>query len=247
MKRDLNRYFYDYINQPFEDVQVIFRKKKVIERLKFYKPKKILEVGAGTQSQLLLDYDFEELKIIEPNRNFYNLNNDLINDHQIINASIDNCYFESFNSDSSYDLILLSSLLHEIEDLGVFFKKLTDICSSNTVIHINVPNSNSFHRLLAKSMGIIKNTSEKSSRNIKLQTSRIFDIISLEKLISEYNFKILHTESFFIKPFTHSQMQKMLDDNIISMDVLDGLYNLNLDFLNSKECFGSELIIEFSL
>jgi ubiquinone/menaquinone biosynthesis C-methylase UbiE len=247
MKRDLDKYYSDYINQPFEKIQVSYRKNKVLERLGHYNPKRILEVGVGTQSQLLLDFEFEKLNIIEPSKVFYNLNKKLIKDNKIKNVTIENCFFEQFDSNASFDFILISSLLHEIEDLDIFIKKLIQICSNKTVVHINVPNANSFHRLLAKSMGIINNTREKSKSNIKLQTSRIFDIISLEKLIRVNDFKILHKESFFIKPFTHEQMQKMLNSEIINIDILNGLYNLNFDNLESNDFLGSELIVEFTV
>jgi ubiquinone/menaquinone biosynthesis C-methylase UbiE len=245
MSRDLNKYCDDYIDQPFEKEQVHYRKRKVLERLKVYKAKNILEIGCGLQSQVLLDYKFDKLTIIEPSQYFHNLNKNLIIERDIQNTEIVNCFFESYTSNNSYDFILVSSLLHEIEDLDVFFKKLIQISSPETIIHVNVPNANSFHRLLAKYMGLIKETKEKSESNIKFQTLRVFDSISLTKLITIYNFKILYTESFLIKPFTHDQMQNMIDNKIIDKNVLDGLYDLSFDQNIGKD-LGSELIIEFS-
>lgn len=112
--------------------------------------------------------------------------------------------------------------------------------NENTVIHVNVPNANSLHRLLAKSMGIINSTKDFSENNIRLQTESIFDLESLSELVKKHKFQIIDEGSYFIKPFTHSQMQKIIDEGIISTDVLDGLYNL-LD----QYYFGSEIFVEF--
>jgi hypothetical protein len=43
--------------------------------------------------------------------------------------------------------------------------------------------------------------------------------------------------TFFLKPFTHSQMQKCVEMGIIDEKVLDGLFNVSKEFLD----FGAEL------
>ena len=242
MSRDLTGYFNNYSNHPFENHQVQYRKKKVLERLNLYSPKNILEVGCGHSSQVFKEKNFQYLKILEPSLDFYRQNLNEILSSNLHNVSIENIYFEKFENTSKieFDFILISSLIHEITDLDQFFFKLSKLMNENTVIHVNVPNANSFHRLLAKSMGLINSTKDFSENNIRLQTESIFDIESLSELVIKHKFQIIDEGSYFIKPFTHSQMQKIIDEGIISTDVLDGLYNL-LD----QYYFGSEIFVEF--
>lgn len=47
-------------------------------------------------------------------------------------------------------LMILSSLLHKVEDSQRFLRAVFKCCTENTVVHINVPNADSIHRLLAK-------------------------------------------------------------------------------------------------
>lgn len=111
------------------------------------------------------------------------------------------------------------------------------VCSEKTVVHINVPNARSFHRILAKNMNIIKDVYEKSERNITLQQNTIFDMESLQKLLAENQFKIISQGSYFIKPFSHKQMLELINNKIIDEKVLDGLYSM----VSDMPMLGSEI------
>lgn len=123
MSRDLTDYFNNYSNQPFENYQVQYRKKKVLERLNLYSPKNILEIGCGHSSQVFKEKDFQYLKILEPSLDFYRQNLNEILSSNLHNVSIENVYFEKFENTSKieFDFILISSLIHEITDLDQFF------------------------------------------------------------------------------------------------------------------------------
>ena len=243
--RDLQSYSNDYINQPFESYQVEYRKKLVLEIIKKNNHKTILEVGCGVRP--LFDYftDFELLTILEPSKLFFDKAVEEIQQKNLNNSvEIFNSYFEDTNEmvDSrNYDLIIISGLLHEITDLTSFFLRLKELVKPGTVVHIDVPNGNSLHRLLAVEMGLIKSQLELSNNNIQLQQNRVFVLNSLEKLIKDYDFNVTEKGSYFIKPFTHVQMQKMIDDNIIDTKTLDGFY----DLIKHLPDFGSEIYINF--
>ena len=53
--RDLDDYLIQYDNLPFEDVQVRYRRKRVLELLNELKPSNILEIGCGYKP-LFSDY-----------------------------------------------------------------------------------------------------------------------------------------------------------------------------------------------
>jgi len=46
---------------------------------------------------------------------------------------------------------------------------------------------------------------------------------SLTSLVESTGYKVLEIGTFFIKPFTHEQMQRILDQKIIDSQVLMGL------------------------
>lgn len=47
--RDINDYTKNYNIASFEDYKVIYRRKKVLEIMQKYKPKRILEIGCGME------------------------------------------------------------------------------------------------------------------------------------------------------------------------------------------------------
>lgn len=55
-----------------------------------------------------------------------------------------------------FDFIIISGLLHEVPDPKKLLQSIYKICKQDTLVHINVPNVYSFHRLLAYEMGCIK-------------------------------------------------------------------------------------------
>lgn len=243
--RDLQSYSHEYSNQPFESYQVEYRKRMVVDIIRRNNHKTILEVGCALNPLFEFFTDFEQLTILEPSKLFFDKTvEDIAKKDLGSKVEIFNNYFEddieSVNS-TNYDLIIISALIHEIPDLKKFFTRLQELVKPGTVVHIDVPNGNSLHRLLAVEMGLIKSQMEMSDFNVQFQQNRVFDLNSLEKLVTDYDFEVIEKGSYFIKPFTHSQMQKMMDNNIIDTKVLDGFYNLIKHFPD----LGSEIYINF--
>ena len=126
-----------------------------------------------------------------------------------------------------YDFIVASSILHELDDPNQFLDTIKKLSNPSTVSCIIVPNSHSFHRLLAVSMGLIENEFEMSNTQVRMQQNSTFNLDNLCQLIKEKGFNPFFTETFFIKPFTHKQMAQIFNENIINYKILDGLYNLS--------------------
>lgn len=246
--RDLNDYSAKYCNQPFECIQVHYRKKKVLELLGKLPVNNILEVGCGMDPFFNHFDDFDKLVILEPASLFYENAAMLVSQNKYLNERvviINETIEDSVNTLCKYDFdyIIISSLLHEIKDTTAFLSSVRQIAKSETVIHLDVPNAYSFHRILAFEMGITESVFEMSARNVKFQQQRIFDLKTLSSLVTESGFEVIDSGSFFLKPFTHKQMDELIKHKIISSAVLEGLYNI----VKYMPEMGSEIYIEFKL
>lgn len=245
--RDVKKYEKDYLEADFEQVyQVKYRRKKVLEVIDDLKPKKILEIGCGMSSLANYMEEFEEYTIVEPGEIFINAaKSDLKGKENVnfIQGFFEKCIEEV--KKRKYDLVICSSLLHEIEIPQNLLKGISEVCDKETVVHINVPNEYSLHRLLAYKAGYIQHTSDKSEKNIILQQTSVFNLQTLKDLICESicGVEILDQGSYFVKPFTHGQMEQLLSTGIIEKKVLDGLYEL-VDYLPE---FGSEIFVNFRI
>lgn len=229
MNRDLLDYQEQYANQPYEKYQVAFRKRKLIELLGKYNHKQLLEVGCGLESIFLDFSSYEKLTVIEPAEMFYVKALEDVKKAKNKNVTVIKALLEEAEAQlkkENFNFILVSSLLHEIPDQQGFLKTLHTISTPETIIHINVPNAKSFHRLLAVEMGLIKSEFEMSASNIQFQQQRVFDLTALKAIAESNDFQIVESGSYSFKPFTHSQMQNMINAKSITEEMLDGFYKM---------------------
>lgn len=223
-KRNLDSYKDNYTNKDhydFERFQVQYRRKNVLFNLKKYTHKTILEVGCGVDPLFKYIDDYQSFTVVEPSEEFYSIAEKLcVNDKRI---SLINDFIENINTEEKFDFIVISSLLHEIKNDELILNSIRSLSHQDTVVYINVPNAKSFHRLLALESGLIDSIYQKSSNQIKFQQSHTYDIDALEILVKNAGFSVIESGSYFLKPFTHKQMHKLLDCSVIDEQILAGL------------------------
>ena len=227
MDRDLNRYQEDYAANPFEGAMVEIRRKMVLNFLRSHDLKNILEVGCGGYPLFEDLENFESFVVVDPGLNFceraraaaaLHSKPDRIQIHQVP--------FEDFEPSESIDCIVISSLLHELADPAIMLRHGFKMAPSDCWLHVNVPNARSFHRLLAVESGLIRNVYEKSATQIRMQQSHTFDLESLAELVRTSGFEIVESGSYFIKPFTHAQMQQLIETGLLTKNLIEGLMGM---------------------
>lgn len=142
------------------------------------------------------------------------------------NIKIYNDFFENVKLDEQYDMVVCSSLLHELEHPEVLLTKIVECCTHETIVHFNVPNANSMHRILAMESGYMNTIDTMSERNVLLQQHAVYTKEKLEQLLLEAGIEILESGTYFVKPFAHAQMMRLLEAGIVEEKVLDGFYNI---------------------
>lgn len=246
--RKINKYEEDYIdktnlaNEYEQKYQVKYRQQVVNTQLELYSPNVVLEVGCGLDSQFFhLKRIPSKYIIVEPGERFYKEVKDRISSASVImyNEMLENCKDEL--KKYKFDFIIIGSLLHEIEEVSQFLEIVKEIAGKDTIIHINVPNANSFHRLLAVESGLIENPKIMSQRNIAMQQNHIWNLDDLCQIVSQNKGIILDKGSYAFKPFSHKQMMQLVTNNIISEQVLDGFNKCSQYFQE----YGSEIFINF--
>lgn len=225
--RDIMDYVEKYANEPFEADMVEIRRKTVIEQCLRFNHENILEIGCGLNPFFLSFKDYKKMVIVEPGSLFAENAKELARKEALVIEVISGSLEEKIEIITSlgvaFDFVIMSSVLHEIDDPSSMLSAVRSICSKNTVMHINVPNANSLHRLIAIEAGMIDDVHEQSEQMIKMQRRRTYDMELLKEEVNKAGYDILDEGSYFIKPFTHSQMQKCLDEGIIDERVILGL------------------------
>lgn len=228
MTRDLEAYGKNYTGDyGFEALMVYYRRLMLLARLHELKPLRILEIGCGQELLAEAYYDgdgrWDDWVIVEPVSEFAEYaRNRGIERVSVINATFDlsikvlDCF--------KPDLVICSSLLHEVVSAEELLNDIIKVMCPHTVLHINVPNSGSLHRRLAQSMGLIEKVEDLSDRNVALQQSRVFNVLTLKRAVEGVGLRTTSSGGYFIKPFTHKQMDAISDT--INGQILDGLFEL---------------------
>lgn len=227
----LSHYETHYSNLPFENHLRRYRVKKLLETIAMYPHRRILEIGSGPVPIFSSFSDFEKMVIVEPEKQFYNMVSKealMFNNVCVINSHIERAYEEM--KDQSFDFIIIGGFLHEISNVTEVLKAVRELCSRDTVIYSYVPNANSLHRLIAFKMGLIDSIYQKSEHDEIFDRQSVYNKNSFNELMSTHKFKVIDSGSYFLKPFTHAQMADLINRNIISEALLDGLERV-IEFL----------------
>jgi len=244
---DIKDYSEKYLKEhgktlSFERVLAEVRKTQILKSLNEYKHEHILEVGCGLDP-LFLYCDYISYTIVEPSDRFVQRARELAagkGNINIIQGYMEEACQKLCKLAHGFDFIILSSLLHEVPLPEKLLQSVYQVCKSDTVVHINVPNVYSFHRLLAYEMGHIASIFEESETEAKFQRHTRFDKQLLCETVEESGFKILSYGTYFIKPFANRQMEAIVAQNIVDKDVIKGLERM----IKYMPDLGSEMYVE---
>lgn len=231
----IERYAAAYLaDYGFESVQVRARRRTVIDVLQRFCPTRVVEVGTGADplvAHIPVEFKIGRWVVVEPNHEFATRAKEACRDSIMLHV------IEGFVEDSVAgvleacsgppDLVICSSLLHEVERPAALLHAFMQLLSPRAgVLHVNVPNAGSMHRRLGRSMHILEHENDKSRRNRDLEQYRVYDKASLHSELQEAGFIIESHGGYFLKPFSHAQMATLA---FLTPEVLDGLWVLGAE------------------
>jgi SAM-dependent methyltransferase len=227
-KYEMN-YMLDY---DFEKIMVWARQKYLESLIRDIKPGSVLEIGCGYEQlfERVADvFSIQKWTIIEPSEIFYTAAREKMEADgrvEIIRGFAEEVVGRAFFQ--KVELCICSSLLHEVEQPEQILRAAKESLCQGGMLHVNVPNATSFHRLLACEMGLISSPYQLSERNVAMLQHRVYDADALSSFVEKAGLAVKDAGGWFIKPFTHSQMEKMIE--YIGGNVLDGLWQMGAKF-----------------
>ena len=224
----------------FEASIADIRRRQVLKSLNKYKHDgHILEIGCGLVPLFTYCKGYKSYTVVEQSRRFVQNAQKLVEGRDninIIHGHIEEVYKKLLRPKyASFDFIVLSSILHEVSNYRKLLRLVHMLCNKNTVIHINVPNVYSFHRLLAYEMSHIKSIFEKSKTETKFNRYTRFDKQLLLETIIKSGFKALSCGTYLIKPFNNQQIEEIISKGIVSKNIIKGLENM-IEYLPDLGC-----------
>ena len=251
--RNIDDYTKEYEVDRFEQRMVKIRQDFLVKEINRYKHDNVLEIGCGLEPLFVCEnISFDNWLIVEPSELFTKEAGTLAKAHgiaervTIIKGFLENeieTVRTALKDKQSLDFIVLSSLLHELENPRKMLEEVHKLCAKDTIVHINVPNAKSLHRLIALECGMIDDEHSISQQSIKFQQHRTYDMDILKKTVEEAGFAVIDQGSYFVKPFTHAQLQRCLDEKIIDESVIRGLEGVSKYFPE----YGAEIYVNVKL
>lgn len=220
-------YLSDY---GFEAEMVKARRRLVGQLIAKEKPRIVVEVGCGAESMATeLLGDCETWIVIEPELQFARAAAQRFADEKRVmvyggTAEELTARMTRILIVSGAQLTICSSVLHEVPNPQAFLAAVLPWSAAGGLVHVNVPNADSFHRQLAVAMGLIDSVKEFSQRNITLAQQRVYDAETLRHEVEGAGLEVVDSGGYLIKPFTHAQMEQVAP--LVGPETIDGLWKL---------------------
>lgn len=250
MESQIDNYWEKYLgNFSFEERLQSFRQRKageVLSALKLPAPT-ILEIGPGLAPIFEVFRDYSTYVGLEPGSiPFRAMNSKACGDTRIVPAQLSLEQADEFLAPFKFDFITCSGVLGEGGvDPESFLRKIEGLMGRDTVCYLNVPNSNSLHRVLGKEAGLLNQLKDLSPRQDKLGVRELYGLDDLKALVTRVipSSVVIETGSFFLKFLTHEQLEQALSIGILSETMIEALYAAS----GCAPYHGAEIFITFRL
>lgn len=146
-------------------------------------------------------------------------------------------YFESFEPNDNFDVILMGYILEHVDNPELILNKYKKYLNPNGTIIVVVPNGSALNRRFGVKAGYLKSLAEVSEFDIKCGHKRTFTYDSLLELTKKCELNVSRCEGIFIKPMS---TQQMVDANIPDA-IIDAMCEVAVDFPEIASCILLEL------
>lgn len=216
----LYRYGADHLVREF------FLKRIQESNFSFSKDSKILEIGShdGSMTAQILQY-VNRVDVLEPVVELHQTISEALGDRvNIHSGTIEQAVF-----DEEYDAIFLVHVLEHIDNPVESLAQIKKWLKPSGFLYLMVPNADALSRKIAKTMGLMSETTDVLPGE-KLQGHlRTYDMSALTKDVNASGFAIKKAGGVLYKPLANFQIDKALEQGIITLEYLEALNEYSKD------------------
>lgn len=141
-------------------------------------------------------------------------------------AQIIETYFESFNSEEKFDLIVAGFIMEHVEKPIQIINRFKNFLSPDGKMFVAVPNAEALNRRLGHLAGFLPDMQKLSENDIIQGHKRYYTVKSLTEEVRSAGYDIELMEGIYLKPFTTSQIMSLNLDK----KILDALCMVGIDY-----------------
>ncbi|MEG1625777.1 class I SAM-dependent methyltransferase [Pseudomonas sp.] len=141
-------------------------------------------------------------------------------------AEIVEGYFETFDTDQRFDLIVMGFVLEHVENPQIILEKFKAYLAPGGRIFVSVPNGESLHRRFGHAAGLLDDMMALGSGDLELGHVRTYSLQSLTRELEAAGLQVVRKEGLFLKPFTTTQLK----DLNLSNDIINAMCTVGIDY-----------------
>jgi len=141
-------------------------------------------------------------------------------------AEIVECYFEKFDTDERFDVIVFGFILEHVDDPVLILRHFRKFLAPGGRIFVTVPNAEVLNRRLGHLAGMLPDMTTLSEHDLLLGHKRYYTVKTLKQDLERAGYVINRLEGIYLKPLTTSQM---LSHNF-DQRVIDALCTVAIDY-----------------
>jgi SAM-dependent methyltransferase len=190
---------------------------RILDRLGRDAPGSILELGIGHgYTTALFNKFFDRHVVIDGSPVVIE---QFRNDYRLGSIEIVESYFESFDTDEKFDVLLMGFVLEHVDDPDLLLTRYRKFLKPGGRLFIAVPNAKSLNRRLGLAMGKIDDIYSLNANDLALGHQRQYCLDTLKEAITRADYECIWEEGIYLKPLPLGYMQRMpeFDMNLQAM------------------------------
>lgn len=190
----------------------------------YFQGKTCLELGPadGVMTKRLLEC-FERVTCVEGSQAFCDDLKDRFGDDP--KFSVICSLFEEFETSESFDTMIAAHVMEHVADPVAIMKRALDWVKPGGRFIVEVPNANSFHRLLGVKLGMLEHPAELNERDHRLGHRRVYDADWLRRDVDAAGWQCETIVGSYFKVFSNEQSEKWF-----SPELVHAFWELGKDF-----------------
>lgn len=120
--------------------------------------------------------------------------------HPDLRANLVFGYFEDFDTEDKFDVIVMGFILEHVEDPGLILKRYRKFLKPGGKLFVAVPNAKSMNRRLGVELGLIDDIYSLNANDHALGHRRQYCLDTLKAELVESGYRINYEEGIYLKP-----------------------------------------------
>ena len=142
------------------------------------------------------------------------------------NAQLIQSYFENFNTDERFDVIIMGFVLEHVDDPAFILNHFKQFIAPGGRCFVSVPNAESLHRRFGHEAGLLPDMMALGKGDLALGHKRLYTVKSMTSQLQNCGYEVVGKEGVFLKPLMTNQLKSLE----LSREILEGMCRVGTDY-----------------